>query len=643
MNRISSFVQLAQAAKGEADLPAGADPYEDFDFSPYLSAEQTEEDLRKTWRVFTKVKDVLDDGRRLENASWRLWFRERNKAAAAAAAEELGGQEASGSLKPRKPAAVPTEAESAAALNNLQLDDLSLDKSLARAENKTSRMVGGIFGGGAGASGKEQEESANAEARAKMERTRRLLSLLSKHALGDDPALVDDLLAWVHIDVLSSSEVEVKTANSVPKAKDGSPDMVAAAEAILPRDAAAAREFLSTSDVRARKRAAAFGHSLERNGANNFLLYLLRELRDELSFDIFSPKDGPMRGDYAAMGIAVRILDSKATDYPHQLKTALADYDYVVANTIMSAPVVNVASMMKLPTLTVIHEAWRPKEMDYYAKEVFLMPHLGKAEITAAFAAASRIVFPAEVQKRCYDGLYKEEAASVVYNGIPLKSINAFRKVQSRSAVRASLGYSPDDMVLVQLGTVCKRKGQLITAQAFSKLKQTLGDGGKNLKLLMVGARYIRQHEIDYIDSIKEELESSGSLDAVTILDVKKNVLPYYLAADMILCPSLNEVLPLVICEAMAFERPVIATAIDGIPEALSDGVEGFLIPPNDADALTEAMVKLVKDEGLRREMGQRGRARVLSQFSFETMSASYREIIKADLGSLEAPPLAMD
>lgn len=56
MNRVSSFLQLAEAAKGNADLPAGADPYEDFDFSPYLSSEQTEEDLRKTWRVFTKVK-----------------------------------------------------------------------------------------------------------------------------------------------------------------------------------------------------------------------------------------------------------------------------------------------------------------------------------------------------------------------------------------------------------------------------------------------------------------------------------------------------------------------------------------------------------------------------------------------------------
>jgi len=585
------------------------------------------------------LQDVLDDGRRLENASWRLWFRERNKATAAAASEGLDGAPSG----IRKPSSVPTEAESAAALNNLQMKDLSLEKSLARAENNTQRMVGDMFGGGSGGgASKDGVEAANAEMRAKVERTRRLLSLLSKHALGDDPALVDDLLAWVHIDVLSSAEV--KTTTTAPKAKDGSADVVAAAEAILPRDAAAAREFLSNSGVQARKRAAAFGHSLERNGANNFLLYLLRELRDDLSFDVFSPKDGPMRGDYASLGIAVRVLDSKATDYPQQLRTALSDYDYVVANTIMSAPVVNVAAMMKLPTLTVIHEAWRPKEMDYYAKEVFLMPHLGKAEITAAFSAASRIVFPAEVQKRCYDGLYTEEAASVVYNGIPLKSINAFRKVQSRASVRAGLGYNADDMVLVQLGTVCKRKGQLVTAQAFSKLNQSIGAScGKQLKLLMVGARYIRQHEIDYIDSIKEELESSGCLDAVTILDVKKNVLPYYLAADMILCPSLNEVLPLVICEAMAFERPVIATAIDGIPEALDDGVEGFLIPPDNAGALTEAMAKLVCDEDLRRDMGQRGRARVLSQFSFETMSSRYRDIIKSDLGSLEAPPLALE
>jgi len=74
MNRVSSFLQLAEAAKGNADLPAGADPYEDFDFSPYLSAEQTEEDLRKTWRVFTKVKVRCSGAfRRMDNSSSPLF------------------------------------------------------------------------------------------------------------------------------------------------------------------------------------------------------------------------------------------------------------------------------------------------------------------------------------------------------------------------------------------------------------------------------------------------------------------------------------------------------------------------------------------------------------------------------------------
>ena len=48
------------------------------------------------------------------------------------------------------------------------------------------------------------------------------------------------------------------------------------------------------------------------------------------------------------------------------------------------------------------------------------------------------------------------------------------------------------------------------------------------------------------------------------------------MAADVVVVPSLNEVLPLVICEAMAFERPVICSRIDAIPEAVSDNVEGF-------------------------------------------------------------------
>jgi len=63
---MSSLLNVALPIK--EDLPAGADPYEEFDFVPYFQEVKSEEELRNTWRVFTKVKDVLDNGRRLENA-----------------------------------------------------------------------------------------------------------------------------------------------------------------------------------------------------------------------------------------------------------------------------------------------------------------------------------------------------------------------------------------------------------------------------------------------------------------------------------------------------------------------------------------------------------------------------------------------
>lgn len=570
------------------ELPAGAVPYEEYDFEPYFEEQQNEEELRKTWRVFTKVKDVLDNGRRLENASWRLWFKERTKSGA-----------------------LPLDAEADASLSELEKYDLSLNRNLREAEAETDRIVDDMFGG---VSQRFQEETTKVVQRAKAERTRALLELATKHELEEH--VIDDILAWVQSTVLSSEEVRV----------------VESAD-ILPDSKQAAESYLDSTQFMPRPRVAAFCHSLERNGANNFLLYLLRELREELSFELFSPKEGAMRADYEAMGIPVSICDMKLTTYPEDVRAVLRTYQYAIANTIMTTEVINASRELNVPCLWVIHEAWPRDQFNYYAKEVFMMTHLDQEAIVDAFRNASKIVFPAKVQRRCYDGLFESENARVIYNGIPLASINAFRAVQSRERVREELGYSPNDVLLVHMGTVCKRKAQLVTCQAMAELYSTatLPDN-KQFKLLMVGARYIRQHEIEYIEECKQTLEAVGAEDSTTILDVKKNVLPFYLAADIILCPSINEVLPLVICEAMAFERPVIATRIDGIPEALTDEVEGLLIEPGNPAALYDAIERLALDPDLCKKMGTAGRKRVLSQFSFSTMSKTYRETISVDL-----------
>jgi glycosyltransferase involved in cell wall biosynthesis len=64
--------------------------------------------------------------------------------------------------------------------------------------------------------------------------------------------------------------------------------------------------------------------------------------------------------------------------------------------------------------------------------------------------------------------------------------------------------------------------------------------------------------------------------------------------------------------------RPVVASRVGGIPEAVRDGVEGLLVPPGDALALAAAVCRLLTDAALAQEMGQRGRQRVLERFTFQ-------------------------
>jgi len=92
-------------------------------------------------------------------------------------------------------------------------------------------------------------------------------------------------------------------------------------------------------------------------------------------------------------------------------------------------------------------------------------------------------------------------------------------------------------------------------------------------------------------------------------------------AADIfVLSSPEREGLPNVIPEAEACSKPVIATNIGGIPEAVIDGFTGFLVPPKDAHALAHKLISLLQDLSLAKLLGQRGKDLCLRQFSAETM-----------------------
>ena len=113
---------------------------------------------------------------------------------------------------------------------------------------------------------------------------------------------------------------------------------------------------------------------------------------------------------------------------------------------------------------------------------------------------------------------------------------------------------------------------------------------------------------------------------------------------DIAVLPSLREAQGISILEAMARGRPVVASAVGGIPEVLTDGLDGLLVPPADPDALADACIRLACSPSLRNRLGAAGRATVKRRFSLDAMvrriEAVYdEELIRAGVIAPRAAP----
>ncbi|GAH62834.1 unnamed protein product [marine sediment metagenome] len=101
-----------------------------------------------------------------------------------------------------------------------------------------------------------------------------------------------------------------------------------------------------------------------------------------------------------------------------------------------------------------------------------------------------------------------------------------------------------------------------------------------------------------------------------------------YAEADIFIAPSLYETYGMVICEAMSFGIPVVASNTGGIPEQVRDGVEGFLFPPDDPGSLSDALHRLIVDPELRMRMGERGRKRAAQLPSWDQVCEWFYQVL---------------
>jgi phosphatidylinositol alpha-1,6-mannosyltransferase len=103
----------------------------------------------------------------------------------------------------------------------------------------------------------------------------------------------------------------------------------------------------------------------------------------------------------------------------------------------------------------------------------------------------------------------------------------------------------------------------------------------------------------------------------------------YYSRSDIFVMPSRQEGFGVVFLEAMALGKPVVAGNHGGAPEIVQDGVTGFLVNPDDHEALTDRLSRLLQDEPLRRKMGDAGRRRVEENYTFAHFEERLMHILR--------------
>ncbi len=121
-------------------------------------------------------------------------------------------------------------------------------------------------------------------------------------------------------------------------------------------------------------------------------------------------------------------------------------------------------------------------------------------------------------------------------------------------------------------------------------------------------------------DEFHQRIEAEGMADKIHLTGIQEEVSDYLSAMDIFLMSSQFEGLPIALLEAMAMELPVVATSVGGIPEVLTNGGAGFLVPWGEPERLAECLCRVLDDSALRSAMGRAARKRVEESFSIDRM-----------------------
>lgn len=264
------------------------------------------------------------------------------------------------------------------------------------------------------------------------------------------------------------------------------------------------------------------------------------------------------------------------------------------------APIARLAGIPVVLETTHLMEKWRLGK-GFLRRNSFLIDRAFYVLIDKALA----------VSHACKRDLVKMKGISpdkvvVVQNGRDLVNFHP-EDTSRRTELRKKYGYNPADYVFGVFARLNHQKGHKYLLTAIKILK----DQGITVKVVFVGDGELK----DPLMAQCRELEIS---EQIVFAGFQKDMPGFLSMVDVMVLPSLYEGLPLCVIEALAMEKPVIATAVDGTPEIVIPDRTGILIEAEDTEGLAEALSFALKNRESIQQMAKNGREFVLENFSIQ-------------------------
>ncbi|MGK7876186.1 MAG: glycosyltransferase [Xenococcaceae cyanobacterium] len=207
-----------------------------------------------------------------------------------------------------------------------------------------------------------------------------------------------------------------------------------------------------------------------------------------------------------------------------------------------------------------------------------------------------------------------EKKISVIEHGLEPKKFEIPDTIES---IRAEFGIAPDCTLVGCVARLATQKNHALLLDAYAALPETLK---ARSHLLLVGDGELRS-------TLEQQVARLGLVEQVTFAGYRRDIPQLLQAMDIFVLSSNYEGLPFAVLEAMAMSLPIVATAVNGVRDAIIPGETGLLVPPGQVGALGDAIAQLISNPEQCQRMGQASRDRFLRHYTAERMVHQTEEL----------------